>query len=154
MSRLTWSPIQGPSSVGDGPAACVPAPTSWCGSRCPGRPTWELLHRRLKLAQFDYGRKCSEITQLTEGMSGQEIAKLALSWQVSQARVLPPRWEPSSCGDAGLRQACPSTSVTRELLLKGFLCTDVTRGPHHTQATPRGSVHLLVPSGGWARVGG
>ncbi|XP_011857396.1 PREDICTED: ATPase family AAA domain-containing protein 3C-like, partial [Mandrillus leucophaeus] len=37
--------------------------------------------QRPKLAQFDYGRKCSEITQLTEGMSGQEIAKLALSWQ-------------------------------------------------------------------------
>ncbi|XP_030661717.1 ATPase family AAA domain-containing protein 3C-like [Nomascus leucogenys] len=37
--------------------------------------------RRLKLAQFDYGRKCSEIARLTEGMSGQEIAQLALSWQ-------------------------------------------------------------------------
>ncbi|XP_032003939.1 ATPase family AAA domain-containing protein 3B isoform X1 [Hylobates moloch] len=43
--------------------------------------------RRLKLAQFDYGRKCSEIARLTEGMSGREIAQLALSWQVSQARL-------------------------------------------------------------------
>ncbi|XP_053431375.1 ATPase family AAA domain-containing protein 3 isoform X1 [Nycticebus coucang] len=37
--------------------------------------------QRLKLAQFDYGRKCSEIAQLTEGMSGREIAQLAVAWQ-------------------------------------------------------------------------
>lgn len=40
-------------------------------------------HRRLKLAQFDYGKKCSEIAQLTEGMSGREISQLAVAWQVS-----------------------------------------------------------------------
>uniref|UniRef100_A0A2K5NKI5 ATPase family AAA domain containing 3A n=1 Tax=Cercocebus atys TaxID=9531 RepID=A0A2K5NKI5_CERAT len=39
--------------------------------------------QRLKLAQFDYGRKCSEIARLTEGMSGREIAQLALSWQAT-----------------------------------------------------------------------
>uniref|UniRef100_A0A8C8ZKN6 ATPase family AAA domain containing 3A n=1 Tax=Prolemur simus TaxID=1328070 RepID=A0A8C8ZKN6_PROSS len=37
--------------------------------------------QRLKLAQFDYGSKCSEIARLTEGMSGREIAQLALAWQ-------------------------------------------------------------------------
>uniref|UniRef100_A0A2K5JWC8 AAA+ ATPase domain-containing protein n=1 Tax=Colobus angolensis palliatus TaxID=336983 RepID=A0A2K5JWC8_COLAP len=39
--------------------------------------------QRLKLAQFDYGRKCSEIAQLSEGMSGREIAQLAVSWQAT-----------------------------------------------------------------------
>lgn len=39
--------------------------------------------RRLKLAQFDYGKKCSEIARLTEGMSGREISQLAVAWQVS-----------------------------------------------------------------------
>uniref|UniRef100_A0A7N5JVS0 ATPase family AAA domain containing 3A n=1 Tax=Ailuropoda melanoleuca TaxID=9646 RepID=A0A7N5JVS0_AILME len=39
--------------------------------------------QRLKLAQFDYGKKCSEIAQLTEGMSGREISQLAVAWQVS-----------------------------------------------------------------------
>ncbi|XP_023070870.2 ATPase family AAA domain-containing protein 3A [Piliocolobus tephrosceles] len=39
--------------------------------------------QRLKLAQFDYGRKCSEIARLTDGMSGREIAQLAVSWQAT-----------------------------------------------------------------------
>ncbi|XP_064446185.1 ATPase family AAA domain-containing protein 3 isoform X3 [Mirounga angustirostris] len=38
--------------------------------------------QRLKLAQFDYGRKCSEIACLTEGMSGREISQLAVAWQL------------------------------------------------------------------------
>lgn len=46
---------------------------------------WELPCRRLKLAQFDYGQKCSEVARLTEGMSGREISQLAVAWQVSQA---------------------------------------------------------------------
>uniref|UniRef100_A0A2K6Q9K0 ATPase family AAA domain containing 3C n=1 Tax=Rhinopithecus roxellana TaxID=61622 RepID=A0A2K6Q9K0_RHIRO len=37
--------------------------------------------QRLKLAPSDYGRKCVEIAQLTDGMSGQKIANLALSCQ-------------------------------------------------------------------------
>ncbi|XP_025237077.1 ATPase family AAA domain-containing protein 3C-like [Theropithecus gelada] len=37
--------------------------------------------QRLKLAQFDYGRKCEEIAELTERMSGREIAQLAQSCQ-------------------------------------------------------------------------
>ncbi|KAL4669362.1 hypothetical protein H8959_007916 [Pygathrix nigripes] len=39
--------------------------------------------QRLKLAQFDYGRKCLEIARLTEGMSGRKIAQLAVSCQAT-----------------------------------------------------------------------
>lgn len=38
--------------------------------------------RRLKLAQFDYGQKCTDIAKLTDGMSGREISKLGVAWQV------------------------------------------------------------------------
>lgn len=40
------------------------------------------LCRRMKLAQFDYGKKCSEMAMRTEGMSGREISKLGVAWQV------------------------------------------------------------------------
>lgn len=36
----------------------------------------------MKLAQFDYGKKCSEIAKRTDGMSGREISKLGVAWQV------------------------------------------------------------------------
>ncbi|MEQ2226990.1 ATPase AAA domain-containing protein 3-B [Ilyodon furcidens] len=39
--------------------------------------------QRLKLAQFDYGKKCSEIATRTEGMSGREISKLGVAWQAA-----------------------------------------------------------------------
>ncbi|NXO71538.1 ATD3A protein, partial [Phainopepla nitens] len=39
--------------------------------------------QRLKLAQFDYSKKCSEIARLTEGMSGREISQLAVAWQAA-----------------------------------------------------------------------
>ncbi|XP_064610548.1 ATPase family AAA domain-containing protein 3-B-like [Liolophura sinensis] len=39
--------------------------------------------RRLKIAQFDYGAKCREIAARLEGLSGREIAKLAVAWQAS-----------------------------------------------------------------------
>ncbi|XP_049843316.1 ATPase family AAA domain-containing protein 3 [Schistocerca gregaria] len=39
--------------------------------------------RRLKVAQFDYGKLCSEIARVTEGMSGREIAKLGVAWQAA-----------------------------------------------------------------------
>ncbi|KAL7978650.1 hypothetical protein Chor_010693 [Crotalus horridus] len=42
--------------------------------------------QRLKLAQFDYGEKCSEIAKLAEGMSGREISQLAVAWQVRLRR--------------------------------------------------------------------
>lgn len=38
---------------------------------------------RLKLDQFDYGQTCSEIAARIDGLSGREIAKLAVSWQAS-----------------------------------------------------------------------
>jgi ATPase family AAA domain-containing protein 3A/B len=38
--------------------------------------------KRLKVDQFDYGIKCTDIAARTTGLSGREIAKLAVSWQV------------------------------------------------------------------------
>ena len=38
---------------------------------------------RLKVAQFDYSAKCSEIAGRTEGLSGREISKLGVAWQVN-----------------------------------------------------------------------
>lgn len=40
------------------------------------------LPRRLKVAEFDYGAKCSDIASKTQGLSGREIAKLGVAWQV------------------------------------------------------------------------
>ncbi|XP_014281261.1 ATPase family AAA domain-containing protein 3A homolog isoform X2 [Halyomorpha halys] len=37
--------------------------------------------RRLKVEPFDFGEFCTEMAQMTEGMSGREIAKLGVSWQ-------------------------------------------------------------------------
>ncbi|XP_043531734.1 ATPase family AAA domain containing 3 [Chiloscyllium plagiosum] len=39
--------------------------------------------QRLKVAQFDYGKKCSELARITEGMSGREISKLGVAWQAA-----------------------------------------------------------------------
>ncbi|KAJ8412184.1 hypothetical protein AAFF_G00144510 [Aldrovandia affinis] len=39
--------------------------------------------QRMKLAQFDYGQKCSEIAGRIEGMSGREISKLGVAWQAA-----------------------------------------------------------------------
>ncbi|XP_076003321.1 ATPase family AAA domain containing 3 [Genypterus blacodes] len=39
--------------------------------------------QRMKLAQFDYGVKCSEIAKRTVGMSGREISKLGVAWQAA-----------------------------------------------------------------------
>ncbi|XP_029287139.1 ATPase family AAA domain containing 3 [Cottoperca gobio] len=39
--------------------------------------------QRMKLAQFDYGQKCSEIAKRTGGMSGREISKLGVAWQAA-----------------------------------------------------------------------
>ncbi|CAB1432054.1 unnamed protein product [Pleuronectes platessa] len=39
--------------------------------------------QRMKLAQFDYGVKCSEIAKRTGGMSGREISKLGVAWQAA-----------------------------------------------------------------------
>lgn len=39
--------------------------------------------RRLKVAQFDYSFKCSEIAKNSDGLSGREIAKLGVAWQAT-----------------------------------------------------------------------
>ncbi|XP_010773598.1 ATPase family AAA domain containing 3 [Notothenia coriiceps] len=39
--------------------------------------------QRMKLAQFDYGQKCSDIAKRIEGMSGREISKLGVAWQAA-----------------------------------------------------------------------
>ncbi|XP_034551218.1 ATPase family AAA domain-containing protein 3-like [Notolabrus celidotus] len=39
--------------------------------------------QRLKLAQFDYGLKCSDIAARAQGMSGREISKLGVAWQAA-----------------------------------------------------------------------
>lgn len=39
--------------------------------------------RRLKVANFDYSKLCSEMAKMTEGMSGREIAKLGVAWQAA-----------------------------------------------------------------------
>lgn len=39
--------------------------------------------KRLKVAQFDYSKLCSEIAQLADGLSGREIAKLGVAWQAA-----------------------------------------------------------------------
>lgn len=41
-----------------------------------------LSSRRLKIAQFDYGAKCTDIARRAEGLSGREISKLGVAWQV------------------------------------------------------------------------
>lgn len=38
---------------------------------------------RLKVDQFDYNTVCSTISEMTEGLSGREISKLGVSWQVN-----------------------------------------------------------------------
>ena len=39
--------------------------------------------KRLKVDQFDYSSVCSKIAEMTDGLSGREISKLGVSWQVS-----------------------------------------------------------------------
>merc|ERR1712226_1623894 len=39
--------------------------------------------KRLKVAEFDYGAKCTALAKITEGLSGREIAKVAVAWQAT-----------------------------------------------------------------------
>jgi ATPase family AAA domain-containing protein 3A/B len=34
------------------------------------------------VAEFDYDKKCTEIAEKIEGLSGREISKLGVGWQV------------------------------------------------------------------------
>jgi ATPase family AAA domain-containing protein 3A/B len=38
--------------------------------------------QRLKLAEFDWTSKCELVADKTEGLSGRELSKLVISWQV------------------------------------------------------------------------
>ncbi|XP_076277930.1 ATPase family AAA domain containing bor [Lasioglossum baleicum] len=40
-------------------------------------------NKRLKVAQFDYSALCSRLAEMTEGMSGREMAKLGVAWQAA-----------------------------------------------------------------------
>ncbi|XP_033201775.1 ATPase family AAA domain containing bor [Bombus vancouverensis nearcticus] len=40
-------------------------------------------NKRLKVAQFDYNALCSKVAEITEGMSGRELAKLGVTWQAA-----------------------------------------------------------------------
>lgn len=39
--------------------------------------------RRLKVDNFDYSALCSKMAEMTDGMSGREIAKLGVAWQAA-----------------------------------------------------------------------
>nr|ASV50719.1 ATPase family AAA domain-containing protein 3 [Lissorhoptrus oryzophilus] len=39
--------------------------------------------RRLKVDNFDYGALCTKMAEMTDGMSGREIAKLGVAWQAA-----------------------------------------------------------------------
>lgn len=41
------------------------------------------LFSRMKIANFDFSKKCQQIAEVTEGLSGREISKIAIAWQVS-----------------------------------------------------------------------
>ncbi|XP_034952643.1 ATPase family AAA domain-containing protein 3A homolog [Chelonus insularis] len=60
--------------------------------------------KRLKVAQFDYGALCSKMADITEGMSGRELAKLGVAWQAaayaSEDGVLTEQMVIDKCMDA------------------------------------------------------
>ncbi|KOC68815.1 ATPase family AAA domain-containing protein 3 [Habropoda laboriosa] len=61
-------------------------------------------NKRLKVAQFDYSVLCSKIAEMTEGMSGRELAKLGVTWQAaayaSEDGVLTEQMVIDKCKDA------------------------------------------------------
>lgn len=48
-----------------------------------------MLFRRIKVADFDFNEKCRKIAEQTEGLSGREIAKLGVAWQVTNYKLFP-----------------------------------------------------------------
>ena len=36
----------------------------------------------MKIANFDFSKKCQQIAEVTKGLSGREISKIAIAWQV------------------------------------------------------------------------
>lgn len=45
-------------------------------------PSVSKAHRISLVANFDYTSKCKEIAERIEGLSGREISKIAVGWQV------------------------------------------------------------------------
>lgn len=41
-----------------------------------------LFFSRMKIANFDFSKKCQQIAEVTKGLSGREISKIAIAWQV------------------------------------------------------------------------
>ena len=46
------------------------------------------FYSRVKVADMDYDQKCLDIAKRTEGLSGREISKLGVAWQVWQLCLL------------------------------------------------------------------
>ena len=46
------------------------------------------FHSRVKVADMEYDQKCLDIAKRTEGLSGREISKLGVAWQVCQHGLL------------------------------------------------------------------
>lgn len=146
--------VTGRESLPRGHLAWVPAwlpvfqpPPRGVGAAALAGPFGNSFPRRLKLAQFDYGRKCEEIARLTERMSGREIEQLALYCQVSQARAHPPRRESNCCGDAGLRLSQHQCHTGASV--EGFSVHRRDAGHLPQSATPHTGAPLLLPSEGW-----
>ena len=84
---------------------------------------------RLKIANFDFNVKCRQIAEVTEGLSGREISKIAIAWQVS--KICWPRSE------HGLKRRLETRKVMRTS--KNY------RAPiHHSTSWPAEDRH--VPS--------
>lgn len=60
--------------------------------------------KRFKVEQFDYGKVCSDMAKLCDGMSGREISKLGVAWQAalysSEDGVLTEKMVLEKCRDA------------------------------------------------------
>jgi len=41
------------------------------------------ISRRLKVDNFNYNQACYKIAEIANGLSGREISKLGIAWQVS-----------------------------------------------------------------------
>lgn len=48
----------------------------------------QLCFSRMKVAEMDYDAKCKEIAEKAEGLSGREISKLGVAWQVRFAVIV------------------------------------------------------------------
>ncbi|CAM9747262.1 unnamed protein product [Lampetra fluviatilis] len=106
--------------------------------------------QRLKLAQFDYGKKCSEIAKVAEGMSGREISKLGVAWQAaayaSEDGILT-----EAMVDSRVSEAMRQHRQKMEWLRAERAGAGATQaaGPEEVGAkSPKASAQSLFPNGG------